>query len=169
MEVLKRLMEAATELAGYFTAHAICSVCYGETLIPLVACETADGKRQLHAMASERLEEGAEQGLEWLATNPEHAKRAVLVYDGFLTLEDDRFDALIVIIRDYTLGEAEMTIAVPYRPSTEEEDFTVHRPKFIDFKGVDPDWEKIGQALWLGIEKHEEGAEVWNEHLDESM
>ncbi|MBX9656861.1 hypothetical protein K2Y11_24850 [bacterium] len=162
-------MEAAMELAGYFTAHAIYSVCDGESLIPLVACETVNGKRQLHVMASERLEESAERGLEWLATNPEHATRAVLVYDGFLTLDDFKFDALIVIIRDYTLGEAEITMAVPYRPSTGEDDFTVHRPKFINFKGVDPDWEKIGQALWHGIEQHEEGAEVWNEHLDESV
>ena len=39
---------------------------------------------------------------------------------------------------------------------------------FLGFKGSEPDWQKIGEALWVGIGKHEKGAEVWNKHLDES-
>ena len=62
-------MEAATELAGFFAAHAIWSVSDGETLIPLVGYETTDGTRQMNRMVSERVEEGAARGKEWLATS----------------------------------------------------------------------------------------------------
>ena len=109
-------MEAATELAGFFAAHAVWSVSDGEALMPLVAYETADGKRQMYRLVSERFEEGVASGKEWLTKNPDHAVRAVLVFDGFVTLESDKMDAIIITIRDYSQGDAEITMAVPYRP-----------------------------------------------------
>jgi hypothetical protein len=57
-------MEAATELAGFFAAHAVWSVSGGEILIPLIAYETADGKRQMNRLVAERVEEGAARGKE---------------------------------------------------------------------------------------------------------
>lgn len=167
-QAAKGPMEAATELAGFFAAHAVWSVSDGETLIPLVAYETADGKRQMNRMVSERVEDGAAHGKEWLAKNPEQAAFAVLIFDGFITLQSGKTDALIVTIRDYTQGEAEVTMAVPYRPASAAKGFAVHRPKFLGFKGAEPDWQRVGEALWIGIAKHEKGAEVWNKHLDES-
>jgi len=167
-QTAKGPMEAASELAGFFAAHAVWSVSDGETLIPLVAYETAGGKRQMNRLVSERVEEGATRGKEWLAKNPDHAARAVLVFDGFITLKSGKTDALILTIREYTLGEAEITMAVPYRPASDAKGFAVHRPKFLGFKGAQPDWQKVGEALWTGIAKHEKGAEVWNKHLDES-
>jgi hypothetical protein len=160
-------MEAATELAGFFAAHAVWSVSDGATLIPLVAYETADGKREMMRFVSERVEEGAARGKEWLAKNPIGAARAVLVFDGFITLSGNRMDALIVTIRDYTSVEAEVTMAIPYRPAGDAKGFAVHRPKFLGFKGAEPDWQKLGEALWVGVDKHEKGAEVWNKHLDQ--
>ena len=164
----KGLMEAAIELAGFFAAHAVWSVSDGATLIPLVAYETADGKRQMIRLVTDRVEVGAARGKEWLAKNPEHAARAVLVFDGFIPLKTGKTDALIITVRDYTKGEAEITMAVPYRPASDAKGFAVHRPKFLGFKGAEPDWQKVGEALWVGIAKHEKGAEVWNKHLDES-
>jgi hypothetical protein len=52
-------MEAATELAGFFAAHAVWSVSDGETLIPLLGYEAGDGMRQLVRLASERIADGA--------------------------------------------------------------------------------------------------------------
>lgn len=57
-QAAKGPMEAATELAGFFTAHAVWSVSDGETLIPLVAYETADGKQQMNRLVTDRVEEG---------------------------------------------------------------------------------------------------------------
>lgn len=164
----KKSMEAATELAGFFAAHGVWSVSDGETLIPLVAYETADGKRQMNRVVTDRIEEGVTRGKEWLAENPDHAARAVLVFDGFITLKTGKTDALIVTVRDYTRGEAEITMAIPYRPASDAKGFAVYRPKFLGFKGAEPDWQNVGEALWVGITKHENGAEVWNRHLDES-
>lgn len=161
-------MEAATELAGFFAAHAVWSVSDGETLIPLVAYETFDGKRQINRLVSERVEDGAARGREWLAKNPDGVARAVVVFDGYITLKTGKTDALIVLIRDYTQGEAEITMAVPYRPANDPKGFVVHRPKFLGFKDTEPDWQKVSSALWAGIARHEKGAEVWNKHLDES-
>ena len=164
----KEPMQAAAELAGFFAAHAVWSVSDGETLIPLVAYETADGKRQMNRLAAERLEDGAARGKEWMAKPPERAVRAVLVYDGYITVKTDKIDALLVTMRDYTRGAAEITMAVPYRPASDAKGFAVHRPKFLGFKGAEPDWQAIGTALWAGIAQHEKGAAVWNKHLDES-
>jgi hypothetical protein len=85
-----------------------------------------------------------------------------------MTLKSGKTDALIVTIRDFTQGEAEITMVVPYRPAHDAGGFAVHRVKFVGFKGPEPDWDKLAEALWVGIAKHEKGAEVWNEHLDES-
>jgi hypothetical protein len=144
------------------------SVNDGEILIPLVAYETTDGKRQMNRLVTERVEEGAARGKQWLAKNPDGASRAVLIFDGFITLPSGKTDALIVTIRDYTQGEGEITVAVPYRPARDPKGFAVYRPKFLGFKGPEPDWQKVGEALWKGIDKHEKGAEVWNKRHDES-
>jgi len=92
----------------------------------------------------------------------------VLVFDGFITLKGIKMDALIVTVRDYTQSEAEISIAIPYRPAADAKGIAVHRPKFIGFKGSEPNWQKVGESLWKGIDSHTKGAEVWNKHVDES-
>jgi hypothetical protein len=76
---------------------------------------------------------------------------------------------LIVTVRDFAQGGAEIRMAVPYRHAKDARGFAVHRPKFIGCVGVQPDYQKLGEALWRGIAKHSKGAEVWNNHLDESQ
>lgn len=161
-------MDETIEFSGYFAAHAVWSVSDGETLIPLVAFETPDGKRQMKRLVAKRIEDGVAQGKEWMATNPDGAVRAVLIYDAFITLERGRTDALVVTARDFAHGNMEMTLAVPYRAASDSKGFAVHRPKLLDFKGTAPDANRLTQALWRGIAKHEKGAAVWNAHLDES-
>jgi hypothetical protein len=161
-------MEQATELAGVFAAHAVWSVSTGETLTTIAAYETADGKRTMKRLVADRNEESVAHGKHWLANNPDHAARAVLIYDGFLTRPGSRTDALIVTARDFMQGDAEVSIAIPYRSATDAKGFAVHRPKFLGFKGPEPDSQKLAEALWRGIASHSKGAEVWNKHLDES-
>lgn len=160
-------MQAAATLAGFFAAHAVWSISDGETLIPIAAHETADRKRQMKRLVTERIEDGAARGKEWLAKNPDGADRAVLIYDGYITVKGTKTDALLLAIRDYTRGEAEITMAVPYRPGSDPKGCAVRRPAFLGFKGAEPDWQEIGTAFWAGIAQHEKGAAVWNKHLDE--
>ena len=161
-------MEAAIEIAGFFAAHAVWSVSDGEPLIPLIAYELPNGKRQMIRLVADSNDEGVARGKEWIVKNPDQSVRAILIFDGFIMLEDGRTDALIVTVRDFTQEDAEVMLAVPYRPAYTPEGFAVHRPKFLDFTGIEPDWQKLGDALWRGIEQHEKGAEVWSAHLDES-
>ena len=167
-QAAKGPMQATAELAGFFAAHAVWSVSDGETLIPLVGYETADGQRQMTRLAAERLEDGAARGKAWLAKPPVSAVRAVLVYDGYITVKTEKMDALLVTMRDYTRGDAEVTIAVPYRPAKVGKGLAVHRPTFLGFKGAEPDWESLGSALWAGVAQHEKGSAVWIRYLDES-
>jgi hypothetical protein len=161
-------MEAAIDLAGFFAAHAVWCVSDGDVLVPFVAYETPEGNRQMNRLLTERLEDGVDVGKKWMTENPDSAARAVLIYDGFITLNGAKTDALLIIARDFTQDAAEVTIAVPYRPAGDKKGFAVHRPKFLGYKGPEPDWQNLGGVLWRGISKHEKGDAVWNAYLDQS-
>jgi hypothetical protein len=105
----------AAELAGFFAAPAVWCVSDGETLIPMLAAELPSGERRMQRLADELLESAVETGKQWLADNREGADRAVLVYDGYLTLPTGKTDALFLEIRAYGKPPASLTMAVPYR------------------------------------------------------
>jgi hypothetical protein len=83
--------QEVTDLALDALEHALSSIARGGPLIPLVMSEGPDGRR-LERFIADFLEEGIQLAREHLArTQP---TRAVLVYDGFLTLDGQRTDAL---------------------------------------------------------------------------
>jgi len=107
-------------------------------------------------------------GKDRLAANAESASRAVLIYDGFVTLADGKTDALIVDGIDYGPPLMGFRMAVPYRHANNPAGFAVYRPKFLGFEGLEPSWEALGEAFFRGVERHEKGAAVWNASLDQS-
>src|SRR5882724_6780767 len=122
----------AAELGGFFAAHSLWCVSDGETLIPLIGHEGKNGTRNLTRLVTEDLQDGVDQGKAMLEKNDAKALRAVLVFDGFLTLGDVRKDALFVTFVDYTAPEkVVIEMAVPYRAKADEAGFAVHKPKFI--------------------------------------
>jgi len=162
-------MEPAAQLAGFLAAHAVWSVSDGETLIPLMGFETRYGKRQMHRFMADRIEVGVREGQERLAANAEGATRAVLIYDGFITLPTGKVDALLVDIRDYGLPSRSLLMAVPYRPASSPQGFAVHRPKFLSSSGPEPDYQAVGSAFFEGVDSHDKAASIWSRHLDESL
>lgn len=162
-------MESAAQLAGFLAAHAVWCVSDGEMLIPLIGFETPDGKRQMHRFIADRVEDGVREGQERLASNPDKATRAVLIYDGFVNLSTGKVDALLVDIRDYGSPSRSLLMAVPYRPASSPQGFAVHRPKFLSFAGPEPDYQAVGSEFFNGVDSHGEGAPVWSQHLDESL
>jgi hypothetical protein len=158
---------AAVELAGYFTAHAVWCVSEGATLVPILAFETGEGSRQMHRLFDEDLEQAVARGRGWLKENPESASRAALIYDGYIHLPDGKTDALMVEVRELASGRS-VTLAVPYRHAESPKGFAVHRPKFLGFEGEQPDFDEVAEAFFRGVDQHEQGAAVWNSHLDES-
>jgi hypothetical protein len=162
-------MRETLELAGYFAAHAVWCVSDGEVLIPLLAYELPDGTRQMARLACDTLTEGIRQGHNWLDQNPEQVCRAVLIYDGYVTLESGETDALFIEAKVFVGHEASFTTAIPYRHSEHPDGFAVHRPKFFSFEGVEPEMDEVANAFFLGVDQHEKGAVVWQAHMDQSV
>ncbi|MGO1070937.1 hypothetical protein [Lysobacter sp. CA199] len=162
-------MNQAIRLAGFFAAHAVWCVADGEDLIPIYAFETEQGERQMVRYASEQIETGVGEARARLSLNPDQARHAVLVHDGYVTLPSGRTDALILSVRDYP-GDLAATMAVPYRNAAHPQGFAVHRPKFLDWRGVsDPDYDALGESFFAGVEEHEMGDRVWQAKLDDSL
>jgi hypothetical protein len=163
-------MERGVELGGFFAAHGIWCVSGGEALIPMLAEESSTSGRTMQRFAADQLEQGVEQAQAHLASNPNRADWAALIYDGYITLPSGRTDALFVVIRTYKSPEASLTMAVPYRNAASPNGFAVYRPKFIKWQGAsEPDYQAFGQAFFTGVESHNEGFATWNRALDESI
>jgi hypothetical protein len=163
-------MHETARLAGFFAAHGIWSVSDGDTLMPMVGYEHADGSRGMDRFIVEDIGDGARAGKDALQANRNGSLRAVLVVDAYVQLPTGRTDALIIDAVEYGPTPRSMTMAVPYRPKPSPQGFAVHRPKFIEIVGVDePDYEALGDAFFAGVDSHEEAAAIWNAHLDPSI
>ena len=162
-------MEQAIRLAGFFAAHGVWCVADGEDLIPIYAFEDAAGERKMVRYASERVEDAVAEARARLSANPDQARHAVLVHDGLLTLPSGRTDSLILSVRDFA-GDIALTLAVPYRNAAHPLGFAVHRPKFLDWRGAgEPDYARLGEDFFAGVEEHETGDRVWQAALDDSI
>ena len=120
-------------------------------------------------LTAEQLEDGVAHGRNWLSQNPEGATRAVLVVDGYVSLESGKADALSVEAVRYVPSAASFSMAVPYRNPEAARGFAVFRPKFLRVEGVEPDFNRLGEAFFVGVDGHEKGAEVWTRHIDQSL
>ncbi|MEQ8879515.1 MAG: hypothetical protein RLQ12_07790 [Cyclobacteriaceae bacterium] len=101
-------------------------------LIPFSITET-NGEKKIIRFVTERLEEGLEKGKESIKNNLE-SELAVLVYDGYLTTDNIKYDAILVIGFDRTDNVAYL-IGQKYKPK-----------KFLS--RLKP----IGNPLYLGTE-----------------
>ena len=161
-------MITASELAGFFAAHAIWCVSNGETLVPMLAYATLDGERTMERLVSEDLEAAVASGRQRLEANAMDADDAVLLYDGRITVGDGKLDAIIVEIRAYFSPRSKVLFAVPYTPPGRSR-FRVHKPKLMQWEGCEEfDINAASEAFFRGVAKHERGAQVWDDALDES-
>jgi hypothetical protein len=158
---------AAEEFAGFLLAHAIWSVSEGDTLTPMIGY-VKDGERTIMQIDGE-IKKAVENGQAWMEANPEQAERAVFIYDGFVHLPSGRTDALTGTIHEYGPPLMSLGVVIPYR-SAKSGRFAVHRPKFQAPKGIpDSGLLGLGEAFFRGVNSHDEGARIWNAHLDQSI
>ena len=76
--------------------HGVDSVrASGGPLIPFIVVEQ-DGKRELRRFVAERLEEGQQRAREAVAALPPSATAYALAYDGYITVQGTKFDAILV-------------------------------------------------------------------------
>jgi hypothetical protein len=162
-------MITAAELAGYFAAHAIWCVSDGSVLIPILALQGYDGDdRRMVRLAADDLPAAVNAGREQLADNPMDADDAALLYDGYVNTADGKLDAIILELRAYFSPGSQASLAVPYTPAATGS-FRVHRPKLLQWEECDDfDQAAFLQSFFDGVGKHEQGAKIWNDALDES-
>lgn len=105
-----------TELALDSLEHGINSVTDGGPLIPFAFVE-ASGGRALRRFMADTLEDSIAAGRSALAQGVEGALRATLAYDGFVTLEEQRTDAIYV--EAFEVGTQRSFVFVQrYEPAT---------------------------------------------------
>lgn len=162
-------MEELAKLAGFFAAHGVYCISEGETLVPIVGYELTDGSRGLVRFAAELLGQGVAEAKDWIETNPENAARAALVYDGYITIQARKVDALMVDARIFGEGAMSLLMAVPYRATEHPGGFRVYGPRVLAFSGAEHAEAAIATAFFQGVNQHDEGSRVWNAHWDQSF
>lgn len=162
-------MIQAAKLGGFFAAHAVWSVSDGEMLIPMLAYQSGDEDRQMIRLAGEDAAQSVEIGRAKLEQNDSDADDAALFYDGFITIDSEKLDAIIIEMRAYFAPDARAMLAVPYTPPRDGSEFRVHRPKLVVWENCgDFDIDAALEAFFEGVDAHEQGAAVWASALDES-
>jgi hypothetical protein len=63
-------------------------------LVPFIMTET-NGERRLNRLMAERLEDGLDEGIKTL-TSDKTSNYGIIVYDGYLTVDGQKYDAVIV-------------------------------------------------------------------------
>lgn len=163
-------MEDLARLMGFLAAHGVWNLSDGGALLPFVGWEKADGQRGHDRLVVADSDEAVARGRELLETNSWGATMAALVFDAYITLPDGRSDALMIEGRRYGAAPLTMGLVVPYRPAEAPGGFGVHTPRFNGVSGGDgdaePDYERLRQAVFDGVNSHEQAAQVWAAHLD---
>lgn len=87
-----------------------------------------------------------------LDENPDRASWQVLSYDGFVDLNGERFDAVLVILRTYGNSPLALKIAFPYRPAVGGREFEIHSPVLREANVGNDEVGMLGGALDRGIQ-----------------
>ena len=91
-----QMSEKFADLVFFALDHGVDSVrASGGPLTPFIVVEQ-DGKRELHRFATERLEDGQQRAREAVAALPSSATAYALAYDGYVTVQGTKFDAILV-------------------------------------------------------------------------
>jgi hypothetical protein len=155
----------AAELAGRLLAHAVW--CMSEEdegpFAPTIAYEGADGRRFL-MFDDEDYDAALRNAKAWLEQNPARAVRAVLVYDGCGDRKAVPMDALVAEVMDHA-GPRSFLIILPYRPAATADGFAVFGARFA-LGDIDFDQAPLLAAFGRGIGAHEEAAQAWINHFD---
>jgi hypothetical protein len=119
------------DLAFLALDHGVDSVrASGGPLTPFVAFEK-DGKRELHRFAAELLEDAQQRAREFIHAFPPSVTAYALAYDGYLTFQGTKFDAILVEASERG-RPAGVRMAQRYIPKEQSRDFeTVGNPALL--------------------------------------
>ncbi len=90
------MSETFADLVFLALDHSVDSLrANGGPLIPFVIV-VQDGEALMQRFVTERLEDGPEQAREAIAASPANVTAYALAYDGYITVEGTKFDAILV-------------------------------------------------------------------------
>ncbi|MBM5571793.1 MULTISPECIES: hypothetical protein [Deefgea] len=162
-------MITAFNLAGFFAAHAIWCVSDGEVLTPMFAYVDDHDKKMERLDVGGDLEKSVDYGKQMLESNNSDANDAVLLYDGRITINGDKIDAIIVEIRCYFSPSSKAIMAIPYKTAAVG-DFRVFKPKLLQWDNCDDfSLDSAFESFFYGVDSHEKGSAVWDKAIDQSM
>ena len=110
-------MILASELAGFFAAHAVWSLSESDSFSPLFAYTTEDGEKKMERLVGD-LPAAVEHGRQRLEGNEVDAIDAVLLYDARIPADNEKLDAVVIEMRSHCFPWAKATIAIPYSPKS---------------------------------------------------
>lgn len=160
--VLTKLME----LAGFFTAHAVWTVSLQNgPLAPILVTEE-EGERSMTRFDKEpSMELAVAKAQDLLNSNSAEAARGIILYDAFVTLDEERCDAIIVQGLDHESGLLKLEIIQPYRPPNAPGGFAVMQPKVSFPEGQVEHADALIEAFFEGLDSHEEGGPLWTQSI----
>ncbi len=160
--VLVKLME----LAGFFTAHAVWTVSLSQgPLAPILVTEDEGGRSMTRFDKESSMELAVAKAQKLLDSNSAEADRGILLYDAFVTLDEQRCDAIIVQGIDHDSGLLKLEIVQPYRPPNAPGGFAVMQPKVSFPEGRVKDTDSLIEAFFSGLDSHEEGGPLWSQSI----
>lgn len=130
------------ELISLTLDHGVSSVEEGDALIPFVLTE-AGGQREIHRFVDEQpqgisLEGSLDRARKYVETLPQEVDRYTLAYDGYVTVEGNKHDAILVEAREVATP-IPLLFAQRYQPKR-----TLRKAR------------KIGTPIYLGSNSPEE-------------
>ena len=124
------MSEKFADLVFMALDHGVDSVRAGGPLIPFLVTERGS-ERTLQRFVAERLEQGEAQGRQILASLPAEVTAYAFAYDGFLTIEGTKVDAILVEASERG-RRAGVRMAQRYTPKKFLRSFqTIGNPAFV--------------------------------------
>ncbi len=104
------------ELAVYALNLAFRSIKDGEgMLVPFVMTDTADEGRTMHRFVADSMEQSRQRARDWLGEAEVSVYRYAFAWDGYVTVDDTKWDAIFVEAGDRILPHG-MLLCQRYRP-----------------------------------------------------
>jgi hypothetical protein len=154
------------EMAGYWAAHSIWSVCDGETLIPIVGYLAADDSCSMERLAMGPVA-ALVHGEHKLSSLEPCQQGAVLIKEGRIGagVGAEKTHCLILDVRFAAAPHSKLQYVLPYRSGLHELGFAVHNPVLGECQGFDAEQvEILGQFFFKGLAAHTQGSAIWHSH-----
>jgi hypothetical protein len=152
-------LELVIRPAGFALAHAVWGVSNGETLCTLALSEKSS-ERRLYRFEADSLAESVENARQLLQEAQPSVDRWVLAFDGYLYLENQRTDALVMQV--WGAPEVPARIIQKYRPAKYLQHFKIlGNPVFVDDRDEIFESSQLQEWLVQGIMRHEKVAQLW--------